>query len=50
MAVPRFQVHLSSHADDGGMFDDFNWDVTPEVTSVPKVLGDYASHPEGKTL
>ena len=36
--------------DDGGMYDDFNWDVTPEVTSVPKVLGDHPSHSEGKTL
>ena len=36
--------------DDGGMYDDFNWDVTPEVASVPKVLGDHPSHSEGKTL
>ena len=34
--------------DDGGMYDDFNWDITPD-TRAPKALDDHLSHPEGMT-
>lgn len=34
--------------DDGGTYDDFNWDVTPD-TSAPKALDDHPSHSDGIT-
>ena len=34
--------------DDGGTYDDFNWDITPD-TSAPKALDSHPSQSEGMT-